>query len=49
VKHNISKEIAKGFGITKVAQEKDAAAKALEYLKTQGVDITKKVKMFCEN
>lgn len=48
VKDNFSKLIATGVGNTKVAQEKDAASKALEFLKNAGYDVEKKFKLFCE-
>jgi hypothetical protein len=48
VKNNVPKIISEGFGITKIAQEKDAAAKALEYLKQMGENVVKKNKLLCE-
>lgn len=41
--------ISRGEGNTKSAQEKDAAGKALEYLKSQGVDTDKKFRLFCSH
>lgn len=49
VKNNIFTKIAIGRGNTKVAQEKDAAAQALQYLHENGYDVEKKFKLFCEN
>ncbi len=49
VKNNVFTYIAKGEGNTKVAQEKDAASKALKYLHANGYDVEKKFKLFCEN
>lgn len=48
VKNNFFTKIAVGTGNTKVAQEKDAASKALQYLKEIGYDVEKKFKLFCE-
>jgi len=48
VKNNISTVISKGYGITKIAQEKDAASKALDYLKNIGENVAKKPKLLCE-
>jgi dsRNA-specific ribonuclease len=48
VKNNVPKIISEGFGVTKIAQEKDAAAKALEYLKQMGENVAKRNKLLCE-
>lgn len=41
--------ISQGEGNTKAIQEKDAARKALEFLKSQGVETEKKFRLFCSN
>lgn len=48
VKNGIKTRISIGRGINKAAQDKDAANKAIEYLKDKGYDIEKKFKLFCE-
>lgn len=52
VKDNIRTFISKGIGISKVAQEKDAAKYAIQYLKRElkkdGYEFEKRGKLFCE-
>lgn len=48
VKNNVYTKIATGKGNTKVAQEKDAASQALQYLHNKNYNVEKKFKLFCE-
>lgn len=44
----VMSKISQGEGLTKVVQEKDAAAKALKFLESQGYNTEKKFKLLCD-
>lgn len=49
VKDGVKTLISVGHGISKAAQEKNAAQRAIDFLKKEGIDFGKRAKLFCVN